>query len=143
MIMSSRALAVFLGSLLLVSWAIQIAGLRIVGDANSDAMTPWLIGMMFIPSLWSIAYLSVFNRTAWKRVRFWPGNPIYLVLGALIPAAIAFATLAGTLLLDWGGSSYFGFSETGATVQPGPWVMGDGAQRAQDFSGCAILIDFQ
>ena len=40
MIMSVRALAWFLGSLLVVSWGVQAAALYIVGDVNSDAMMP-------------------------------------------------------------------------------------------------------
>jgi membrane protease YdiL (CAAX protease family) len=134
MIMSSRALALFLGSLLLVSWAIQIAALAIVGDVQSDAMTPWLIGMMFVPCLWSVAYLTIFNRKAWKLVRFWPGNPLYLVLAALIPAAIAFATLAGTIQLGLGSSSFFTFSATGANVLHGPWLMGNSTQDSGFFT---------
>jgi uncharacterized protein len=144
MTMSSRALALFLGSLLLVSWAIQIIALKTVGDVQADAMAPWLIGMMFLPSLWSIVYLTVFNRKAWKLVRFWPGNPLYLALAALIPAAIAFATLAGTIQFGWGGSSYFTFSGVGANVLRGPWIMGDGAQGwgffAANVASTAVLF---
>jgi membrane protease YdiL (CAAX protease family) len=135
MTMSLRSLALFLGSLLLVSWTFQFVALKTVGDVQSDAMAPWLVGTMFIPSLWSIAYLTIVDRKAWKLVRFWPGNPIYLVLAALIPAAIAFVTLAGTLHLGWGGSSLVVFSGTEANVLRGPWVMGDGVQGWGFFVG--------
>lgn len=128
MIMSARALAWFLGSLLIVCWGIQAAALYIVGDVHADAMMPWLIGLMFAPTLWSIGYLTIFNRSAWKLIRFWPGNPLYLVLAALIPALIAFGVLAIVQQQGWGSSSYFSFSDAGADVLRGPWVMGDGAQ---------------
>lgn len=126
--MSSRTLALFLGSLLIVSWAIQGLALYVTGGVQSDAITPWLIGMMFLPSIWSVAYLALFNRSAWKLIRFWPGNPIYLVLAALIPAAIAFVVVAVSLQQGWGGSSYFTFTAAGAEILRGPWVLGDGAQ---------------
>lgn len=128
MIMSVRALAWFLGSLLVVSWGVQAAALYIVGDVNSDAMMPWLLGMMFVPTLWSVAYLTIFNRGAWKLIRFWPGNPIYLILAALIPAALAFGALAIAGQQGWAMSSFFSFSADGVNVLRGPWVMGDGAQ---------------
>ncbi len=128
MIMSVRTLALFLGSLLAATWALQIAGLKLVGDLESPAMIPFLIGAMFMPTIWSLAYLIFVDRKAWKFVRFWPGNPIYLVLGALIPAAIAFSALAISLSQGWGGSSFFAFTADGANVLRGPWVLGDGAQ---------------
>lgn len=128
MIMSVRALALFLGSLLVATWALQITGLRLIGDTDSPAMTPYLIGAMFMPTLWSIAYLTLFNRKAWKLVRFWPRNPIYLVLAALIPAAIAFIVLAIVHAEGWGASSFFSFTSDGANVLRGPWTLGDGVQ---------------
>ncbi|MGE0047067.1 MAG: lysostaphin resistance A-like protein [Hyphomonadaceae bacterium] len=126
--MSMRTLCLFLASLLVVSWGVQFAALVIVGDVHSGAMTPWLLGLMFMPSLWAIGYLTLVNRKDWKRIQFWPGNPIYLVFAALIPAAIAFATLGVSLWQGWGGSSYFTFTADGAEVLRGPWVLGDGAQ---------------
>jgi len=128
MIMSTRTLAWFLGSLLIVSWVVQALALYLVGDVNSDAMMPWLLGMMFAPTLWSIGYLTIFNRGGWKLIRFWPGNPLYLVLAALIPALIAFGVLAIVQHQGWGASSFFSFGVDGANVLRGPWVMGDGAQ---------------
>lgn len=139
MIMSVRALALFLGSLLIATWGLQIAGLTLVGNPDDPAMVPYLIGAMFMPTLWSVVYLTLFNRKAWKLVRFWPGNPIYLVLGALIPAAIAFGVLAIALQQGWGGSSFFSFGADGADVLNGPWVLGDGAQGWAMFAGNVAL----
>lgn len=128
MIMSTRALALFLGSLLVATWALQCTALYLVGDVESEAMTPWLLGTMFVPSLWSIAYLTIFNRKAWKLVRFWPGNPVYLVLGALIPAVIGLGLLAVVTSQGWGASSFFRFGADGVDVLHGPWTLGSGAQ---------------
>jgi membrane protease YdiL (CAAX protease family) len=128
MIMSLRTLLFFLVSLLLASWGVQCVALSVVGDVRSDAMTPWLIGLMFLPSLWSIAYLAIFNRAAWKFVRFRPGRPLYLLLAALLPAGIAFLTLLICLHQGWGSSSYFGEADAGANILRGPWLLGSGPQ---------------
>lgn len=128
MTMSARALALFIGSLLIVTWGVQIAAIYFVGDVQSDAMAPWLLGSMFLPTLWSVGYLAIFNRKAWRLVRFWPGNPLYLVLAALIPGFIAFAAVAVSMAQGWGGSSFFNFGADGVDVLRGPWVMGNGAQ---------------
>lgn len=139
MIMSVRALALFMGSLLIATWGLQITGLTLVGDLESPAMVPYFIGAMFMPTLWSAVYLTLFNRKAWKLVRFWPGNPVYLVLAALLPAAIAFGVLAVAIQQDWGGSSFFSFTADGANVLRGPWVLGDGAQGWAMFAANVAL----
>lgn len=129
MTMSTRALALFLGSLLIATWALQVMGLAFVGDPDAPAMTPYLIAAMFMPTIWSVGYLTLFNRKAWKLVRFWPGNPVYLILAAQIPAAIVFVVLALIVKQGWGATSYFSFTNEGATVLRGPWTLGDGAQN--------------
>lgn len=134
MIMSKRALALFFGSLLIVSWILQIVALNIVGDVHADGMRPWMLVFMFQPTLWSLVYLAFFNRGAFKFIRFWPGNPLWLVAAALIPALIGFAVVGVSLFANWGASSYFNFTADGATVLRGPWVMGLGAQ------GWAFLV---
>lgn len=128
MIMSRRALAWFLGSLLLATWTLQVVALHRVGDVDSDAMVPWLIAFMFMPTLWSIGYLVLFNRDAWKLIQFRLGNPVYLLMAALIPAAVSFGVLAIAELQGWAASSFFSFDAGGATLSSGPWMLGDGAQ---------------
>lgn len=128
MTMSSRTTAWFMGSLLVFSWLVQMAALYITGDVNSGAIVPWLVGTMFIPIIWSIFYLTFFNREAWKAVRFRPGNPLYLAAAALIPAAIGCGVLAVMVSQGWAISSYFDFS-AGVSVLDGPWLMGDGSQQ--------------
>lgn len=128
MIMSSRTIAWFFGSLLVVSWLVQLAALYVTGDIESDAIVPWLVGIMFIPTIWSISYLTFFNREGWKAVRFRLGNPLYLAGAALIPAAIGCSVLAVMVSQGWAASSYFDFS-AGVKVLDGPWMMGDGSQQ--------------
>ncbi len=128
MLMSVRTLTVFIVSLLLATWSIQVAGLVLVGDPGKPAMIPYLVGSMFMPAIWSLGYLLMFNRKAWRFVRFWPGNPLWLVLAVLIPALIAFAVLAVCELAGWGSSSYFTFSGAGADILKGPWKLGTGEQ---------------
>ena len=70
----------------------------------------------------------MFNRSAWKLIQFRPGNPIYLLAAALIPAVLSFGVLIIAGLQGWASSSFFEFSEGGVTVLRGPWMLGDGAQ---------------
>jgi membrane protease YdiL (CAAX protease family) len=126
--MSGRTLAWFLGSLLLATWALQVVALEVAGDVDSRAMVPWLVATMFMPTLWSIVYLVVFNRSAWKLIQFRLGNPIYLLMAALIPAGVSFGVLAIAELQGWAASSFFSFGAGGANVLGGPWVFGSGAQ---------------
>lgn len=139
MIMSTRTLAWFLGSLLLATWAVQMLALHLVDQGDWKAMTPWLIVCMFMPTLWSIGYLVVFNRAAWKLIQFRLGNPVYLLLAALIPAAVSFSVLAIAELQGWATSSFFSFDAGSATVLSGPWVMGDGAQGWAFFIANVVL----
>lgn len=128
MVMSTRTLAWFLGSLLLATWGVQMLALRLVGEGDWKAMAPWLVGCMFMPTLWSIGYLAIFNRAAWKLIRFRLGNPLYLLMGALIPAMVSFSVLGIGVLQGWAASSFFTFDAGGVTVAGGPWMMGNGAQ---------------
>ena len=118
MIMSSRTIAWFLGSLLVVSWLVQLAALEITGGVTSDAIVPWLVGIMFIPSIGSILYLAFFNREGWKAVRFKPGNPLYLVGAALIPAIIACAVLAVMASQGWAVWTCNGFAPVTDLIMP-------------------------
>lgn len=76
MTMSKRTILVFILSLFLASWSIQAAAIAVVGDLESGAAAPWLIVTMFMPGLWALGYLALFNRAAFRRIRFWPGNPV-------------------------------------------------------------------
>lgn len=134
MIMSTRTLARFLGSLVVATWLVQIAALIVVGDVESEAMTPWFLGSMFMPMIWSVAYLTLFNRKAWRLVRLWPGNPLYLLLAGLLPAALAFSVLAILESNGWGSSSFFSFAGGEAAVVKGPWVLGLGEQSWDKFA---------
>lgn len=128
MIMSSKTIARFLGSLVIVSWLFQLAALHFAGGLASEAITPWLVATMFIPSLWSIIYLTIFNRGGWKSVQFRPGNPLFLLAAALIPAIIACGVIALMIANGWATSVYFDFGTEGVKILDGPWVLGNNRQ---------------
>jgi membrane protease YdiL (CAAX protease family) len=119
---------VFVTILLLVSWAWQGVMLWFVGNPESDAATPWLVCMMFAPTLAALVYRYAFNRDAFRFVSFRLGNPVYLLLGALIPAATGFAVVGVVLVAGWGTSEYVNFSVTGVEIARGPWLLGTGTQ---------------
>jgi hypothetical protein len=126
--MTRKSLFVFLGLLLAVSWAVQVLAIYLVRDLNSPAAMPWLIAMMFFPTAAALIYRLGFNKDAFAHIRFWPGNPLYLVLGSLIPAATGLAVLAIVQSAGWGSCDFFDFSGAGADMKKGPWVLGLGMQ---------------
>ncbi len=142
--MSKKSIIVFLSLLLLVSWTIQGLAIYFVRDLNSERATPWLISLMFFPTIAALIYRFGFNRDAFRQVRFWPGNPIYLALAALIPAASALAALAVVQGAGWGHSEYFVFSTNAVEVVKGPWVLGSGMQSwwmfAANIAATAIVF---
>lgn len=126
--MTRRHLFLFIALLLVASWVVQLVAIFVVRDLSSPAAMPWLIGMMFFPTVASLIYWFGFNRRAFSHVRFGPGNPVYLILAALIPAVTALAVLAITQRAGWGTCEFFDFSAGGADVKKGPWTLGLGAQ---------------
>ena len=127
--MSRRTIATFMGSLLAASWLFQAVAIHVTGGPASAAIVPWLAASMFLPGLWALVYIVRFNRDAWQQIRMRPGNPVLLVVSAVLPAAIAFAVVALTVWQGWAESQYFAFGAHGADVREGPWLMGKGQQN--------------
>jgi membrane protease YdiL (CAAX protease family) len=126
--MSKRSIIVFLATLLLVSWAWQCVMLLFVGNPDSDAAMPWLVALMFSPTLAAVVYRYAFNREAFRFVSFRPGNPAYVLLGALIPTVTGMVVVGVVLLAGWGTSEYFAFSGSTVEITRGPWLLGTGVQ---------------
>lgn len=124
--MSRSVLIRFLAILLAVSWLVQGLAIFFVRDLNSPSATPWLIAMMFFPTVGLLIYRFGFNKRAFAGVRFGPGNLLYLVPAALIPALIALVVVAIVQLAGWGTCEFFQFSKAGVDLQKGPWVLGVG-----------------
>ncbi|WP_375204871.1 CPBP family intramembrane glutamic endopeptidase [Hyphococcus sp.] len=127
--MTKRAIALFLATLVLATWGLQSFGLKMNGgDPQADGMAPYLIGSMFMPTLWSVVYLLFFNRRAFAAVAWKPGRLSGWLVAALLPAGIAFTALAVFLNFNLATSGYFSFGADGATIASGPWVLGLGEQ---------------
>lgn len=128
--MSRRDLALFLATLLAVTWAVQIAGIARLGSLDGPGAAPYLIVSMFLPALWSFGWL--WRRPALRREVAWRlGRPralAFWLAGALIPAAIALVAVAVMDLAGWGNSRFFSLSAAGAEVASGPWKLGLGTQ---------------
>lgn len=145
-VVSRKHLLAYFALLLGASWAVQIIVILGVGDINSAAATPWLAAMMFFPTIASLIYWFGFNRKAFTHVRYWPGNPIYLVIAGLIPAAIALAVLVIAERAGWGTCDFFSFSSSGADIKNGPWSLGVGMQSwplfAANIAVTAVVFSF-
>lgn len=125
--MSRRDLFVFLASLLLATFAVEIAAIVSVDDLNDRRAMPYLLVAMFLPALWTAGWL--WRRPALRREIDWRfGRPLPAVAAALVPAAIALAAVLGFVALGWGSSKFFVFSASSVDVVGGPFQLGKGVQ---------------
>jgi uncharacterized protein len=125
--MTRRDLFVFLGTLFALTWAVQIVAILQVGDLNQPGAVPYLLACMFLPTVWTLAWL--WRRPKLRQAFRWRfGNPLYSLLGALFPAGLALAALLAVVGLGWGTSSNFALSSASVEVLQGPWQLGLGAQ---------------
>ena len=129
MTMSMRAIVLFMGSLLAVTWLIQTVAVYVTGGPESEAIVPWMVATMFVPTIWSVVYIAVFNRPALREVRFIPRKPLILLISALLPSVIAFGVVAIMVWQGWAETSLFVFLPGGAEVRDGPWLLGMGMQN--------------
>jgi membrane protease YdiL (CAAX protease family) len=125
--MTPRTLVLFLSSLIAAAWAVQLAAIRVVGDLESPAAAPWLLGTMLLPALWSLAWLRL-RRERWQRVAWRLGRPWALAVAPLVPALLAFVALALFVAFGWASSPHFDFAGGAPAVLEGPWLLGHGAQ---------------
>ncbi len=125
--MTKRGLWIFLTSLVLVTWVIECLAIYYVGDLDSPAAAPWLLAVMFAPTLWSVVYLA-FHRESFSVVAWKPGKLSGLLLGALTPVGVAIATVGVIIHLQQGASQYFIFGGAGVSIARGPWLFGVGEQ---------------
>jgi membrane protease YdiL (CAAX protease family) len=129
MAMSMRTIALFMSSLLAVTWLFQAVAVRVTGGPGSQAIVPWMVVTMFVPTIWTVVYILAFNRKALKQIRFIPRRPLILLLSALLPSAIALGVVAIMVWQGWGETSFFVFHPDGAEVRDGPWRLGMGMQN--------------
>lgn len=126
--MSKRSIFGFVSVLLLVTWVAQCALIYFFPDLEADGASPWLVGIMFLPTIAALLYRLGFNRQAFAPALLRVGNPLYLIPAALIPAAVAMTVVAILLFLGLGYCEFFSFSGAGVEVVKGPWVLGLGGQ---------------
>jgi len=126
--MSDRTLLVFLASLVLFTWIVQVVAILLVrGDLNSPEAMPFLVATMFVPTVWSLAWLR-FDRRRWSTVDWKAGRLAWLPMGALIPAGMVFLAFALVATSGWATSTYFTFEGWKVVVNRGPWLLGTGSQ---------------
>lgn len=127
--MPTRDICIFLTTLVLASWGLQVAGLAANEWKVSSEILVYLIGTMFLPLIWTFIYV-LFNRRAARVIRWKPGRLSGLIAAPLLPAGIAFGALALAIHFGWGASGYFDFSAGGVEIKSGPWVIGDAGAQA-------------
>ncbi|HEX4953604.1 MAG TPA: type II CAAX endopeptidase family protein [Thermoanaerobaculia bacterium] len=125
--MTRRDLFVFLTGLFAATWALEILAIWRLGDLNGPGAMPYLLACMFLPTVWTLAWL--WRRPALRSAVRWRfGRPLPALAGALIPAAVALVALFALVGLGWATSSYFELSRSGVEVAKGPWQLGKGPQ---------------
>ncbi|MBP6011081.1 MAG: CPBP family intramembrane metalloprotease [Alphaproteobacteria bacterium] len=127
--MSLPSIGAFFFLVFALSWGLQIAAIQNVGDLENEAAIPYLIAAMFVPAL--ITFLFVLPYRALRATLLWrPAWAMWplLVVGALVPTAIAFGVVAVATFMGWGHSGWFAFAETGVEISGGPWLLGRGHQ---------------
>lgn len=126
--MTTRAIACFMGSLLLFTWLIQVVALQVTGGPGDEGIVIWMAATMFVPAIWTVGYILLFNRDARKLIRFRPRRPLILILSGLLPAAIACGVVGLMVGSGSAETAFFRFGSSGAEVRDGPWLLGMGMQ---------------
>lgn len=126
--MTTRAIACFMGSLLLFTWLIQVVALQVTGGPSDEKLVFWMAATMFVPAIWTIGYILLFNRDARRLIRFRPRRPLILILSGLLPAVIACGVVALMVGSGSAETDFFAFGPGGAEVRDGPWLLGMGVQ---------------
>lgn len=141
--MTRRDLFVFLSTLCLATFAIQIAAIVAIGDMNDPRAMPFLLLSMFMPTFWTAGWL--WRRPQLRREIAWRfGRPLPSLGAALIPGAIALAAVLTFVALGWGSSKFFVFAGSGVDVLAGPFQLGKGVQSwpffLANFAATAIFF---
>lgn len=121
-----RAIGLYVGLAMAVSWGLQILAIRIWG-LGSPVTSVIFVTVMWSPTLLALAFI-VFNREARVGVLWKIGRLRYLPLAILVPTVIAFLIMAVMISAGMASSGWFTFGRGGVTITGGPWVLGDGFQ---------------
>lgn len=136
----NRKIYLYIGLLLAVSWAIQIAAIIITGNINSEAARIWLALTMISPLVVTVFFLAK-NRSLKQRLLWRPNKQIFVtsLFAVLIPIFIAFGVLLLLNTFGYGYSQWFSFDDTGVNISGGPFLLGKGNQAWFLFSANVFL----
>jgi len=137
---STRALLLFCALAYAISWSLQFAAIHAVGNLESMAAAPYLVGAMAVPGFLTLAF-AWFSRAAGASILWRPSRRLlpFGVIAFLVPTAIAFATVAAVMLAGWGKPGWFLFSHSGVAISGGPWLLGRGGQAWPLFVANVVL----
>lgn len=139
--MTGAALVRFCGTLLATSWLIECVALRLVGSIEAPRIRPWLVLVMFLPSIWTLAFL-ISHPACRKSVMWRVGKPWLWPVGILLQIALTFIVVSVVLVFGWGHSGWFQFSPTAVTISGGPWLLGIGRQTWTVFAANVLATGF-
>lgn len=122
---------------LAVSYVLQIA-IAVGGGPGSRAFTVIGPALMFVPAIAALIVLRL-SGAGWRGIRWGVGRPVYLLVAALIPTLVAIAFVVAMQALDAGSSSGLGLSASGATMESGLWLLGEGDQSFARFLPNVVL----
>src|ERR1700691_302309 len=136
--MTGRALARFCGTLLAATWLLEAIALYIFHSIEAPGIKPWLLAVMFLPSVWTAAFL-ISHPASRKTVMWKIGNPWFWPLGILLQIASTFSVVFAVLGFGWGYSGWFHFSSSEVTINGGPWLLGIGRQSWLLFTANVLI----
>jgi membrane protease YdiL (CAAX protease family) len=138
--MNNRGLFLYCSLILVVSWTIQGCVIQIYGGPNAPAAVPWLLLLMFTPTLITLGFI-LFSPPARRSVRWKPSWSLIpsMFVAVVVPILIAFSVLALVEVFGWGKSGWFQFSPSGVHISGGPWLLGTGVQGWAKFVGNVLL----
>jgi len=126
---TEKQIYLYILTLLIVSWTVQIVAIIITGDINSDAARIWLAGTMLTPLVVTIFFLNR-NKNLKQQLLWKPNSKIFITsfFAVLIPIMIAFGVLIIIQKFNYGQSDWFVFSNSEVNVTGGPFFLGKGNQ---------------
>jgi uncharacterized protein len=129
-VMDNKKIFVYLVSIYLISWTIQLFAIFGTSGINSDEAQLFLLLTMLTPTIVTIIYLiknkSLRSKVMWKtRI-----NVVATILiGVLVPTIIAFTTVSVCSIFGFGSSDWFKFTPESVTISGGPWLLGIGTNN--------------
>ncbi len=125
--MTRQQITGFIVGLLAVSWSAQYVILRFAGGIDAPAAAPLMVGVMFLPGLFGLAFV-VLSKPVRSSVQWKPRGVAAILVSMVLPLILAMSAIAIITLAGIGRSEYFAFAPGFVEILSGPWTLGTGQQ---------------